>query len=112
MEHVIRNRIGHLFLMGFGKYDLIRLNGLIRSRSFGPRGPVASPNGAPALAKCFPSLRLSLSRQANLSPAGSFTPVQSASTAFAVANPFRHLPSGSNPKRLKSSFGEERETNS
>src|SRR5579862_1952213 len=68
MEHVIRNRIGHLFLMGFGKYDLIRLNGLIRSRSFGPRGPVASPNGAPALAKCFPSLRSSLSRQANLSP--------------------------------------------
>src|SRR5579862_7215891 len=68
MEHVIRNRIGHLFLMGFGKYDLIRLNGLIRSRSFGPRGPVASPNGAPALAKCFPRLRLSLSRHANLSP--------------------------------------------
>ena len=32
------------------------------------RGPVASPNGAPALAKRFPSSRQSLSRQANLSP--------------------------------------------
>src|SRR5437879_2113033 len=42
--------------------------GLIRSRWLGPRGPVASLHGAPALAKCFPSFRSSLSRHANLSP--------------------------------------------
>jgi hypothetical protein len=42
--------------------------GLTRSRSLGPRGSLASPDGAPALAKCFPRLGLSLSRHANLSP--------------------------------------------
>ena len=76
--------------------------GLTRSRSLGSCGPLASHNGAPALAKCFPLSRLSLSRHPNLSPVGSFTPVQSAETAFAIANPFRHFPSGSNPKWLKS----------
>ncbi|HLX71586.1 MAG TPA: hypothetical protein VKV04_18390, partial [Verrucomicrobiae bacterium] len=44
----------------------------------------------------------SLSRHANLSPVGSFTPVQSALRPSLGANPFRHFPSGSNPKRLKS----------
>ena len=75
--------------------------GLSRSRSLGPRGPVASPHGAPALAKCLPSLGLSLSRHANLSPVGSFTPVQSA-FGLRFANPYRNFPSCSNPKRLKS----------
>ena len=48
---------------------------------------------------------VSLSRLANLSPVGSFAPAQSASrpsSRRAGTNPFRHFPSGSNSKRLKS----------
>jgi hypothetical protein len=57
-------------------------NGLPRSRSLGPRGPVASPPF--------------------LSPVGSFTPVQSALRPSLFANPFRNFRSCSIPKRLKS----------
>ena len=70
---------------GAGEYYENYDSGLTRSRSFGPRGPVAS--------------------RPFLSPVGSFTPVQSAETAFASANPFRNFPSCSNPKRLKSQYG-------
>ena len=78
-------------------------SGLTRSRLFGPRGPVASPNGAPALAKCFPCSRPSLSRHANLSPVGSFTPRSVGLTAFAVRESFSQL-----PKLLKSHCAEMR----
>jgi hypothetical protein len=36
------------------------------------------------------------------SPLGFIAPAQSASRPLPLANPFRHFPNGSNPKRLKS----------
>jgi len=42
--------------------------GLTRSRSFGPRGPLATPRWSSCSCQVFPKLELSLSRHANLSP--------------------------------------------
>jgi len=56
--------------------------GLARARLLGPRGPLLSAKF--------------------LSPVGFIAPAQSASRPLPLANPFRHFPNGSNPKRLKS----------
>ena len=97
---------GECFCLATGRSaEKFAAYGLLHSRSVGLAASVPpsrdewSSHSCKVYSHCFD---VSLSRLANLSPAGSFAPAQSASRPSLAANPFRHFPSGSNPKRLKS----------